>query len=111
MGRVRRCCNRYEQENEQYERSADDRSETYPPCTTEIDCCRDPDHSERDDPLRTSAQTGHEPREVLVEQYRIDRHVHQRVHPRPPAILKCPEWTKGVVHPAVIAAFLGQHAG
>ena len=56
------------------------------------------------------ARSGKEVPEVLDEQHRVDRHVDERIQPRQPAVLERPEVAERALHPAIVAALLGQHA-
>jgi hypothetical protein len=56
-------------------------------------------------------QSGDEVAQILIEQHRINRHVHKRIHPREPAILKRPEAPECTIDPAIITALFRQHAG
>src|SRR6266699_5458451 len=58
-----------------------------------------------------ASNPGDEIAQILLEQHRIDRHVHKGIHPREPAILKSPETPECPIDPAIITALFGQHAG
>ena len=68
-------------------------------------------YGQRDEPLRPRVQAGDEIAQILIEQHRIDGHIHERVHPGNPSILKSPEAAEYAIDPAIIATFFRHHAG
>ena len=67
-----------------------------------------PDEDQRDHPSLEAAQAGPPELQIVGEERRVHRHVHEAVEPAPPAHLEAPERAEGAAHPAHVSALVGE---
>ena len=108
--RMRQRTEREKHERREHERARRHRRASDARHAAQIEKRRAPDHRERDCPAHAAREIRNEVREIRVEQNGIYRHVHERVQPRPPSILKRPELAERASHPAVVAALFRHRA-